>query len=114
MIKGIGTDIVELERISRANKDDRLARRILSDKELEKYHSMRNTGRKTEFLAGRFAVKEAYSKALGSGIGANISFSDISCMNHDSGKPILLNDENAHVSISHSKAYAVAVVVLEV
>lgn len=113
MIKGIGTDIVELSRISKVNKEDKLARRILSAEELSKYSEMVNDARKNEFLAGRFAVKEAYSKALGSGIGKQISFREINCINDPNGKPSLLNEPGAHVSISHSKEYAVAMVVLE-
>lgn len=114
MIKGIGTDIIEIDRINKVNKKDKLAQRILSDEEYSKYCNLADDGRKNEFLAGRFAVKEAYSKALGSGIGSSISFKDINCVNDVSGRPYLVNDTAAHVSISHSKNYAVATVILEV
>lgn len=114
MIKGIGTDIIELSRIAKVNKKDRLAGRVLSPEEYLKYESLTAEARKIEFLAGRFAVKEAYSKALGSGIGENISFKEICCVNDSSGKPVLKNDSNAHISISHSKDYAIAMVILEV
>lgn len=113
MIIGIGTDIIEISRIKKVNKDHRLAKRILSDEELAKYMNLKNDLRKTEFLAGRFAVKEAYSKALGSGIGKNIAFKEIKCLNDSNGKPSIADDRRAHVSISHAEEYAVATVVLE-
>lgn len=113
MIKGIGTDIIEIRRIKRVNKDHRLAKRILADDEFDKYINIKNDVRQTEFLAGRFAVKEAYSKALGSGIGEKIAFHEIDCMNDRHGKPVIKNDDDAHVSISHAEEYAMAMVVLD-
>lgn len=113
MIIGIGTDIIEISRIKKVNKDHRLAKRILADEEFDKYMNIKNDARKTEFLAGRFAVKEAYSKALGSGIGRAISFKEIKCLNDSHGKPSITDDSRAHVSISHAEEYAVAMVVLE-
>lgn len=113
MIRGIGTDIIEIKRIKKVNKDHRLARRILAAAEYDKYINFKNESRQTEYLAGRFAVKEAYSKALGSGIGEKIAFNEICCMNDSQGKPAIINDTGAHVSISHADEYAVAMVVLE-
>jgi holo-[acyl-carrier protein] synthase len=113
MILGIGTDIIEIERIKKVNKAHRLAKRILSAEEFDKYTDIPNETRQTEFLAGRFAVKEAYSKALGSGIGGTVAFREINCLNDSLGKPSIANDGRAHVSISHSEAYAMAMVVLE-
>ncbi|SDL18179.1 holo-ACP synthase [Lacicoccus qingdaonensis] len=113
MIIGLGTDIIEISRIKKVNKDHRLARRILSDVELDKYMNIKSDERKTEFLAGRFAVKEAYSKALGSGIGKTVAFKEIRCLNDSQGKPSIADDRRAHVSISHAEEYAVATVVLE-
>lgn len=113
MITGLGTDIIEIARIDKVNKDDRLAKRILTPDELKHYNSIVSGARKTAYLAGRFAVKEAYSKALGTGIGSAVSFNDINCMNDERGKPSLTNAPNAHVSISHSQDYAVATVIIE-
>lgn len=113
MITGLGTDIIELSRIAKVNKENRLARRILTPDELRHYLTIKNEDRKVSYLAGRFAVKEAYSKALGTGIGENISFNEINCMNDECGKPLLTNAPNAHVSISHSRDYAVATVIIE-
>lgn len=113
MIKGLGTDIIELSRIDKVNKDDRLAYRVLSEIELSHYESIENSARKIAYLAGRFAVKEAYSKALGTGIGKTISFSDICCINDEQGKPMIKGEPDVHVSISHSRDYAVATVIIE-
>lgn len=113
MISGLGTDIIELSRIHKVNKDDRLARRILSDLEYTHYQTINNLDRKNAYLAGRFAVKEAYSKALGTGIGKAIRFTDICCINDEQGKPMIKGEPNVHVSISHSRDYAVATVIIE-
>ncbi|CAD2073594.1 holo-ACP synthase [Jeotgalicoccus meleagridis] len=113
MIKGLGTDIIELSRISKVNKDDRLAKRILSEKEWEYYKNIDNETRKISFLGGRFAVKEAYSKALGTGIGKTVSFNEITCINDQHGKPLIDGSPHVHVSISHSRDYATATVIIE-
>lgn len=113
MITGLGTDIIEISRINKVNKDDRLAKRILTADELHHYRNMTSEARKNTYLAGRFAVKEAYSKALGTGIGEAVSFTDINCVNDKNGKPSLTNAPKAHVSISHSRDYAVATVIIE-
>ncbi|MFB9860866.1 holo-ACP synthase [Salinicoccus siamensis] len=114
MIRGLGTDIIEIERIKAAeDKGGRLSKRILSEEEMEVYRTLSSEKRRMEYLAGRFAVKEAYSKALGSGIGERITFSDITCLNDEVGKPFISGEECAHVSISHSNHYATATVILE-
>ncbi|SER13347.1 holo-ACP synthase [Piscibacillus halophilus] len=118
MIIGTGIDLVELNRIERLmNKNDKLVHRILSVREREKLSQYMNQKRKIEFLAGRFAAKEAYSKALGTGIGSQLSFQSIEIVSNEVGRPqIIYKGEvqtSAHVSISHSKEYAVAQVIIE-
>ncbi|MFC3418824.1 holo-ACP synthase [Salinicoccus hispanicus] len=114
MIRGLGTDIIEIERIrSVEGENSRLSARILAPDEMDVYSRLSEDGRRMEYLAGRFAVKEAYSKALGTGIGSNAVFRDIICLNDENGKPYIMNDPHAHVSISHSKAYVVATVIIE-
>lgn len=77
MIYGIGLDITELKRIAAmAARQKRFAERILTPGELDQYHEL-SEKRKIEFLAGRFAAKEAFSKAFGTGIGKQLSFQDI-------------------------------------
>jgi holo-[acyl-carrier protein] synthase len=124
MIFGIGTDIVEVTRIehSLTQFGDEFAKRILAPSELESYL---NSKIKARFLAKRFAAKEAFSKALGTGIRAPVSFQNIAVSHDELGKPILvLADElqifvqaksisNMHISISDEKNLAAAFVVLE-
>jgi holo-[acyl-carrier protein] synthase len=114
MIKGIGIDIIELERIQNMLKrQSKLADRILTDNERQKFNLLSDR-RKVEFLAGRFAAKEAFSKAAGTGIGKDLSFLDIEVEADSSGKPMIVKPEvQAHLSISHSRDYAVAQVVIE-
>ncbi len=119
MIKGIGIDICELDRIEEAMKNNsRFIHRILTEKEREKLDSITSWKRKVEYTAGRFAVKEAYAKANGTGIGKELSFQDIEVVSHPNGKPEILikGVHNPHVflSISHSSSFVVAQVVIEV
>ncbi|MED4906348.1 holo-ACP synthase [Parageobacillus thermoglucosidasius] len=117
MIIGIGIDIVELKRIEQLiAKNEKFIDRILTENE-KVIFSQLPPKRKVEFAAGRFAAKEAYAKAVGTGIGKNVSFHDIQIMHDDQGKPIVVSDmeENCrvHVSISHSRDYAIAQVIIE-
>ncbi|MCQ0956269.1 holo-ACP synthase [Bacillus cereus] len=115
MIVGIGIDIIELNRIEKM-LDGKLKfmERILTENERNVAKGLKGS-RLTEFVAGRFAAKEAYSKAVGTGIGKEVSFLDIEVRNDDRGKPILITSTEliVHLSISHSKEFAVAQVVLE-
>lgn len=115
MISGIGIDIVELKRIEKIIKRQvRFADRILTVKEKETYERLTDS-RKVEFLAGRFAAKEAFSKANGTGIGKELSFLDIEIETDGRGKPMITQplDKGVHLSISHSEEYAVAQVIIE-
>lgn len=126
MILGVGIDIVEIERVKKAidNRTERFSARILAPDELVEWEAIITDSRKAEYLAGRFAVKEAVSKAFGSGIG-EISFQDIIIYKDGKGKPEVRLDGNAQqiaermgvssvwISISHSKDYAVAQAILE-
>ena len=111
MIIGIGIDIIELNRIEKM-LDGKLKfmERILTENERNVAMELKGS-RLTEFVAGRFAAKEAYSKAVGTGIGKEVSFSDIEVKKDERGKPI--TEYIVHLSISHSKEFAVAQVVLE-
>lgn len=116
MIKGIGIDIIELKRVKQlVERKERFAERILTTNEKQKYETL--TGhRKIEYLAGRFAAKEAFAKAKGTGIGQSLSFLDIETANHMTGQPIIVRPvegSHVHLSISHSKEYAVAQVIIE-
>lgn len=117
MIKGIGIDIIEIDRMEQSiKKQVRLPERILTKNELARYTSFTKEQRKVEFLAGRFAAKEAAAKATGRGIG-RLSFQHIEVTSNEKGAPQLLikgyEKEIIHLTISHSKDYAVAQVIIE-
>lgn len=115
MIKGIGVDITELDRMETLiNRQPRLKERILTESEILIFEKL-NGRRKVEYFAGRFAAKEAFSKANGTGIGKHLSFLDIEIISDDKGKPVISRpfSEGVHLSISHSRDYAVAQVVIE-
>ncbi|MCM3745003.1 holo-ACP synthase [Sporosarcina luteola] len=115
MIMGIGLDIVELDRIARLDeRSDKFRLRILSNKELSLYESL-PAQRKNEFLAGRFAAKEAFAKAKGTGIGKGCRFEQIEILKEPSGKPVLFFDGKevaGFVSITHTRTVAAAQVIL--
>ncbi|RNF38568.1 holo-ACP synthase [Planococcus salinus] len=115
MITGIGLDIVELRRIAKLDsKSAKFRERILTRQELSEYGRLSDK-RKVEFLAGRFAAKEAFSKANGSGIGKACSFQDIEVRKDENGKPGIYfqQQEQGLVSITHTKDYAAAQVLLQ-
>mgnify|MGYP001455797397 FL=1 len=116
MIVGIGIDIVELERIqSLLERNRKFLDRILTPREREQFDQLA-PARQVEFLAGRFAAKEAYAKALGTGIGRHVSFQDIEIVSDEYGKPSIAacrDGEVIHLSISHSRDYAIAQVIIE-
>lgn len=111
MIKGIGTDILEIGRVNQYIDHDKFLSRILHPEERERFNTFQSDKRKAEYLAGRFCVKEAYAKALGTGIG-KLSFHDICCLNDAAGKPYIKGNTNAHVSIAHTDTIATAYVIV--
>ena len=122
MIIGLGTDIAELARI-KASYDrfgERLLQKILTDEE------QKNLSKSPiAYIAGRFAAKEAAVKALGTGFNEGIGPHHIEVLRGPAGQPLLhlhgpalaraeaLGMRAAHISISHDRNAAVAVVVLE-
>lgn len=124
MIFGIGTDIVEVSRIEASIEKfgDDFAERILAESEMQSYL---DSSIRPRFLAKRFAAKEAFSKALGTGLREPATFQNIAVSHDDLGKPILvlaqpLQDflatktiQYMHISISDEKNLAAAFVVLE-
>jgi holo-[acyl-carrier protein] synthase len=115
MIIGTGIDIIEISRIAAVlQRQPRFAERILCEEELNRYSKLEER-RKIEFLAGRFAAKEAFAKALGTGIGTELSWHDIKIMPDAKGKPVITSNYpySSHLSISHSKEFAAAQVIIE-
>jgi holo-[acyl-carrier protein] synthase len=125
MIHGIGTDIVEVSRIedSLARFGAAFAQRVLTEQEWLGFTQSKTQAR---FLAKRFAAKEAFSKALGTGLRSPATLQNIGVAHDGLGKPVfqlapelqsLLDQRgisNTHLSISDEKALAVAFVVLEI
>jgi holo-[acyl-carrier protein] synthase len=116
MIKGIGIDLVELERIQEL-VSDRFIERILSEAEIKEYKNLAHEQVKLEFLGGRFAAKEALFKAIAVGPG-NTNFKDFSILHEPSGKPYVVsqffkNGEIISISITHTDQYAAAFVIIE-
>lgn len=117
MIKGIGIDIIEISRVKEAvvKYSDKFLSKVYSPSEII-YCKRLNQYRYPE-LAVRFAAKEAYAKALGTGIGKGVSWTEVEVVNDELGKPYLAVSgkilDNVHVSLSHSRDSAVAQVVIE-
>lgn len=116
MIKGIGIDIVKVDRINEKN-----IQKILSPKEKEVYESFKGEKRKKEYAAGRFAVKEAIIKCFK----RFVPYSEITILNRESGEPYLDNESInflferfkikgiIHITIAHEREYAVASAIFE-
>ena len=123
-IFGIGTDIANINRIKKSLKNNEFIKRIFSKSEIRKCNSQIN---KANCYAKRFAAKEAFSKAIGTGISKGINFNEIITHNIKSGKPHIrllgstkkkvnkiLNKKkfNIFLSLSDDKPFAVATVVI--
>ena len=121
MIKGIGIDIIEIDRIKKAmEKRDSFIERLFTENEVVLF---KRKNYKVESIAGNFAAKEAISKALGTGIA--FSWKNIEVLRDEKGKPYanlsgnakkIFDDKkckNLQISISHSKEYAVANCIIE-
>jgi holo-[acyl-carrier protein] synthase len=121
MILGIGTDIIGIERVRKAIADNDFRKAAYSERELE-YCEKNSNG---ERFAGRFAAKEAFFKAIGTGWTDPTQLQEVEILNNEKGKPgIILSGSTLevfnkigaaviHISISHSKEIAVAFVVIE-
>lgn len=122
-IVGIGTDIIEISRITKMKEDsrERLAKRVLTTDE---YHLYCQANQPDRYLAKRWAGKEAVSKALGTGIADGVSFQHIVIKSLASGQPTLELSDRAlevaqllkascwHISLADEKLYATAFVTL--
>ena len=121
-IYGIGTDIVSVDRIKESLKNKKFISRVFNKKEIIKCNKIKNP---FNCFAKRFAAKEAFSKALGTGISNGINFNEIIVLNKTSGKPYfylkgktkkiidrIFKNKKLRISLSLSdeKKYAVAFV----
>lgn len=115
-VKGIGTDIIEIPRISLAcNRTPGFLKKILTANEIE---TIKDSAAKSQKIAGKFAAKEAVAKA----IGQSLSWQDVEIINNKKGKPIvslygkakeLVGSGKILVSISHCSSYATASAIFE-
>ena len=123
-IYGIGTDIIDISRIKTSlAKNKKFKNRIFSKKEI-KYCDSKNN--KIASYSKRFAAKEAFAKALGTGVSKGISFNEISINNNKNGAPfielsgktkaiakkIIKKKNKIYLSLSDEKKYALAMVVI--
>ena len=123
-IFGIGTDIVDISRVKKLlNTNKKLINRIFSIKEIKYCESRSN---KIASYSKRFAAKEAFAKALGTGISKGISFNEISINNNNDGAPFIellgktklivknftKKKNKIYLSLSDEKKYALAMVVI--
>ncbi len=122
MIFGIGIDLIEVMRIKKNIAKENFTTTIFSKKEIE-YCSQKKFSE--QHYAARFAAKEAFFKAIGTGWRGGLSFKEIETINDELGRPILnfygktkeflkkKRLDKIHVSLTHLKAYAGAVVIIE-
>lgn len=99
----IGTDIVKISRIEKSIQNEHFKKGVFTDNEIA-------YSKNAESFAGMFAAKEAYLKALGTGINCKMNTVEIGHL--PTGKPYLVNVENSDLSISHDGEYAIATVIL--
>mgnify|MGYP001485117942 FL=1 len=124
-IIGNGVDIVENKRINKLIDNKKFIKRVFTNKEIRFSKNIKN---KTNYYAKRFAAKEAFVKALGTGFRNNINFSDIEVINNKLGKPKIniskkvrdfikkkfkLNKPKIYVSLSDENKHSIAYVILE-
>jgi holo-[acyl-carrier protein] synthase len=127
MIYGVGMDMLEIGRMKKileGKAGSRFIERVLTSAERDM--AQERKGRLNEFVAGRFAAKEAVVKALGCGIGQIVGFQDMEILPNSSGKPLCILSEAAlkrlgftadstriHLSITHSETLAAAYAIVE-
>ena len=124
-ILGIGVDIIKNARIRKLIKSNKFKSRIYSTKELKLSKKTKN---KIAFFSKRFAAKEAFSKALGTGFSSNLNFKDIEIINDKKGMPKYAENKkiikivqrkykikkfNSFLSISDEKDYSTAFAIIE-
>lgn len=123
MIKGVGIDIAEVERIQKSIEKEKGFRELVFSPHEITYCEVKTN--KYQHYAARFATKEAFFKAIGTGWSNGTAFNEVEVYNEPNGKPgIRLLGETArtlqsfqqaqiHVSLSHTAAMATAIVVID-
>ena len=125
MIYGIGTDIVEIKRLTAMKSLDTFANKVLTENELKVFDDLTNS-KKASYLAKQFTAKEAIAKAFGTGLKDPIQLNNIEILRNDEGKPTFnplngliskitdLGITKTHVSLADEKDYAIAFAILEI
>ena len=124
-ILGIGVDVIQNNRIKKSIKSSNFKKRIYSSKELKQSKLIKN---KVAYFSKRFAAKEAFSKALGTGFRMNLNFKDIEVVNDKMGKPYYAKNKkitsviqkkfkiknfSCFLSISDEKSYSTAFAIIQ-
>ncbi len=124
-ILGIGVDIIENNRIKKSIQNNKFKTRVYSSNELKLSKNVKN---KVAYFSKRFAAKEAFSKALGTGFSENLYFKDIEIVNDKKGKPKYAKNKkiikivqkkykikkfNSFLSISDEKDYSTAFAIIQ-
>ena len=121
MIIGIGTDIIEVERVKRAIEKPGLKTKVFTEKEIAYCDQWNNA----EHYAARGAAKEAFFKALGTGWRGEMEITEVEVINNELGKPEIIlsgktlaafneaGGKKIHLSLSHIKETAIAYVIIE-
>jgi holo-[acyl-carrier protein] synthase len=114
--RGIGIDMLEISRIQKSALNPRFLSRVFGEQELAIYEQR---GKPASFLAANFCAKEAFSKAIGTGI-RGFELKDVQLLRDEPGKPYLelygkakelAGNMNFEVSVSHTKEHAIAIVI---
>ena len=127
MIRGIGTDLVEKERVKNLflKYGDKFVNKLLAESEMKEFQRRKGQEKKVSFLSNNFASKEALAKALGTGFSLGIGFKNIEVLRRENGSPYLilsgktakkarlLKCQNFKLSIADTKEYSLAFVVGE-
>ena len=124
-ILGIGVDIIENNRIKKSIQNNKFKTHVYSSNELKLSKNVKN---KVAYFSKRFAAKEAFSKALGTGFSENLNFKDIEIVNDKKGKPKYAKNKkiikivqkkykikkfNSFLSISDEKDYSTAFAIIQ-
>ena len=124
-ILGIGVDIVDNNRLKKLVRKQNFIKRVFTRNEQLRSYKLKN---KINYFSKRFAAKEAFSKATGSGISKNLHFKDIEIKNNKKGKPLIILSKNTssylrkkfkvksfktNLSLSDDKNYSIAYVIIE-
>lgn len=124
-ILGIGVDIIENNRIKKSIQNNKFKTRVYSSNELKLSKNVKN---KVAYFSKRFAAKEAFSKALGTGFSENLNFKDIEIVSDKKGKPTYAKNKkiikivqkkykikkfNSFLSISDEKDYSTAFAIIQ-